>query len=332
LRELQKDFQFDLTIFYEITNVIDNHLLLRVIKAVDPKRKRPAIHDGVNLEINLAYPARAFLNESASFMNRGISKTCVPGSGCDISIYLAASDNIGKGYIVSADYVRRAKQINEYEKSAFTIICLLLSSFLGRDYYRRISFQDSLTGLLNNRALQERVKKIFKKKRQDNVSVSVIMADIDHFKRINDIYGHIQGDFVLKEFASLIMSSLREYCDCVGRYGGEEFLIILERVPLSDAAKIADRLRKHIEGHKFTRVGEKGLPIPSKHISLTASFGIASYDTRSSLQNYTEFINRADKALYLSKQKGRNRVTLYRRGKELIFENNHGEENERNKT
>ena len=123
-----------------------------------------------------------------------------------------------------------------------------------------------------------------------------MMLDIDHFKKINDTYGHLAGDFVLKEIAKIIKDSIRK-SDICGRFGGEEFVIVLPNTKLSGAMKLAERIRETIQNHTFDFNGKK--------INVTVSIGITSVGVNDS---YESLISRADEALYEAKEKGRNRI------------------------
>ena len=134
-------------------------------------------------------------------------------------------------------------------------------------------------------------------------NLSVLMFDIDFFKKFNDTYGHECGDFVLKTVASLIKNSLRE-SDIAGRYGGEEFTVLLDGASKDDAMIVADRIRSTIESHDFV--------YDDQHLHVTISGGFSVFDVDTNpVSNPNEFINQADKGLYLSKNNGRNRVTFF---------------------
>lgn len=155
---------------------------------------------------------------------------------------------------------------------------------------------DKLTGLLNRLKLDEYLDNELQRSQRYGNSLSVIMADLDDFKTINDHYGHLTGDQALVDLAALISACVRQ-TEIVGRWGGEEFLVICTETSAVQASELAERIRAAVENHAFG--GER-------QIRVTASFGIASYchgDTREGL------ISRADAALYLSKKGGKNRVT-----------------------
>ncbi len=161
------------------------------------------------------------------------------------------------------------------------------------------SLIDSLTKVLNRKAILNRLEVEFERHKRFNDELCVIMGDIDFFKKINDTYGHLAGDEVLRQLGQLFNNSLRKY-DCVGRYGGEEFLIILPHTEKEVAIKVANRMRETIKNHNFI--------YNSLSLDITMSFGIAS-----SLYAETplELINLADIALYRAKKKGRDKVEIY---------------------
>jgi len=161
---------------------------------------------------------------------------------------------------------------------------------------REIASHDGLTGLYNHREMHLLIDKELDRARRYNTSLSLIMLDIDHFKSINDTYGHLVGDCVLRWLAGLIEESSRA-CDINSRYGGEEFAIILPETTGDCTYKKAESLRQLIEKSQYSDEGV--------NISVTVSMGVSELgkdDTKIS------FIERADKALYSSKSMGRNRV------------------------
>ncbi len=161
----------------------------------------------------------------------------------------------------------------------------------------RLANIDSLTGLLNRRAILGRLEELIKHARRYGEKLSVSMLDIDHFKRINDTYGHLSGDQTLERIAQLLRIRTRD-SDMVGRYGGDEFMIILSKTDLLSALPAAERVRKRIEVAKITDV--KG-----NVFSITVSQGLTSYKPGDDTYS---IISRADIALYQAKEKGRNRV------------------------
>ena len=130
--------------------------------------------------------------------------------------------------------------------------------------------------------------------------LSFILTDIDHFKRVNDTYGHQVGDFVLQRFTRQLQTCARPY-DFLGRYGGEEFVVCLAGADRLQAGLVAERMRKQIEDMEIM------LPDDTRSIQITASFGVASYSIEAG-EHFDLLIKRADDALYLAKNKGRNCV------------------------
>lgn len=159
---------------------------------------------------------------------------------------------------------------------------------------------DGLTQVFNRRHWEECMAQEFARARRYKHDVSLIMIDLDRFKLINDNYGHQAGDLVLIESAKYIKSMLR-ISDIFGRYGGEEFCVILPETDLIGAADVAERIR---EGFQYLKLGYKGIDIP-----VTISVGVTNLmptDTR-----YEDMISRADAALYQSKANGRNQMTIH---------------------
>lgn len=165
---------------------------------------------------------------------------------------------------------------------------------------REMATTDFLTGLANRRHFIARMTdELARLQRLDNPYAAVLMLDLDHFKRINDTYGHATGDAILKHFAVLIRDELRKI-DTVGRVGGEEFAIILPGANLEEAKIFAERLRQKVESTPLTLDGQV--------IPVTVSIGITSMEA-SDASAYTALI-RADEALYSAKENGRNRVEV----------------------
>ena len=165
-----------------------------------------------------------------------------------------------------------------------------------------VSTTDMMTKLKLKHVLYQTIRQNFDSETQ---SMSILMMDIDHFKNLNDTYGHAFGDTVLIKVASILISSLRLE-DLAARYGGEEFVIILKKMNEEDVPLVAERIRKRIESLEFVYT-EKG---KNEIVKTTISIGIAKYN--SNLDSVPEdLIKRADTALYRAKEGGRNRVEIY---------------------
>jgi diguanylate cyclase (GGDEF)-like protein len=166
---------------------------------------------------------------------------------------------------------------------------------------RRLSLTDALTGTCNRRRLVEELPLELERARRFGRPLSLAICDIDHFKRINDSYGHQAGDEVLRAFAALLMRGVREI-DWVARYGGEEFVIVLPGTDHDGALRAAEKLRTLVEATTIATGGAA--------IRVTASFGVASLSSAWPHSPPPEaLIEQADLCLYRSKQAGRNRVT-----------------------
>lgn len=177
------------------------------------------------------------------------------------------------------------------------LVEILLRQWRNRELQiKKISEKDGLTNIYNRRSISEKLLTLDRK----DLIYAIILLDIDYFKNINDNYGHDIGDEVLKQIASLLEQNIRPE-DMVGRFGGEEFIIILNEINLSTVVEIAERCRLQIENMQIQIS-------PTSSIHLTASFGIA---IRKQSETNENIIRLADQALYLAKTKGRNQIEHY---------------------
>jgi len=174
---------------------------------------------------------------------------------------------------------------------------LMQQSRANQEELERLANLDSLTGLHNRRAILHRLDEEIKQVRRYKGELSLTMLDIDHFKKVNDQYGHLTGDEVLENVAALMQQNVRN-TDTVGRYGGEEFIVVLPKTDLSSAGIMAERLRKAIEAAEM-RDSE------GNTFGITVSQGLSSYKPG---EDELALISHADDALYRAKQNGRNRV------------------------
>jgi diguanylate cyclase (GGDEF)-like protein len=165
---------------------------------------------------------------------------------------------------------------------------------------QRLAITDGLTGLYNRRYLEERLEDEMRRSRRYSRVLSLLMIDIDFFKQYNDTCGHLKGDDVLRELARILLRHSRE-TDITARYGGEEFVMILPETDARNARRLADRIRASVEETPFE--GEERIPAGG----ITVSIGVSALALDEDAHNTLE---RADQALYVSKQSGKNQVTV----------------------
>jgi diguanylate cyclase (GGDEF)-like protein len=168
--------------------------------------------------------------------------------------------------------------------------------------YKDISRLDSLTGALTRKTFEEQLDWEILKSRRENTRFCLVMADLDHFKKVNDTHGHLVGDFVLRSLVAFLQNNLRDE-DMVARYGGEEFCIIMPGVERSTAGEILERIRKQLSETPFYYEKED-LPI-----TITCSFGVSGFPNDGGTA--ARLIEKSDAALYQAKRIGRNRVVLF---------------------
>ena len=161
----------------------------------------------------------------------------------------------------------------------------------------RLTIIDGLTQVYNKRYLLEFLDREIARAQRHQRSLSLVMLDIDHFKKINDTYGHLAGDYVLREMASALRTRIRKE-ECFARYGGEEFVLALPETSHDNTLFLADKLRKIVEQHAFVFEG--------KSIGVTFSAGVA--DLKAGHDGALAFLKDADEKLYEAKKQGRNRV------------------------
>ncbi|MBF0409596.1 MAG: diguanylate cyclase [Candidatus Riflebacteria bacterium] len=165
-----------------------------------------------------------------------------------------------------------------------------------------LAITDSITKLYIHRYFQVRLDEEVKRSRRYNSTLTLLMIDIDHFKQINDTYGHQQGDMILKEISHILRRNIRS-TDLAARYGGEEFVIILPETTQADAKIVAERIRRDVSGHEFSSFAQGQPPI-----AVTISVGVAGFPINAN--NKEELIQKADNSMYQAKGQGRNKVVL----------------------
>ena len=262
-------------------------------------------HQNRIIDINMA--ALSFLNESKENVLNGL-------------ITDHFSDQVRNLLLNYSKHTIRLEWQKKYQQSKVKIFDLLISPILSNDRHlgflftmrditeqkrlenklQEFAITDALTGIFNHRHFYELYEKEYNRAIRKEHPLSLVMFDLDHFKQINDTYGHLAGDQILKEVSMVCKGLLRTY-DVFARYGGEEFIIILPETNSQEAAALAERLRTAIEDHKFH--------IEDYEVDVTISLGVSSLQSDQEISS-EELIEYTDRALYDSKREGRNRVTI----------------------
>ncbi len=227
-----------------------------------------------------------------------------------VYLIMVTSNRSDKDDIVKAlesgadDYVSKPFYMPELLariKTGLRILELERSLKEANEKIKRLSITDPLTGCYNRSYLNEHLPREIKRTIRYEYPLSISMADIDHFKKVNDTYGHQAGDEVLKAFSNIIKSLTRNGVDWIARYGGEEFIIVFPETEIEGVKAAVERIREKIES----------TPIKTRRyiINITSSFGIACFDPKRRKDiSPDKFINEADKMLYEAKKEGRNRI------------------------
>jgi len=255
---------------------------------------------------------RFVLDESPTRVGRGTDAQIVL-DGDSVSRRHANFESRGKHWIVTDEGSTNGTYCNDEQvlrevvlcngdriKVGATIFKFLSGADVESQYHEeiyRLTIVDGLTQIYNKRYLYEALERELIRGRRHGRHLAVLMFDIDHFKRINDLHGHLAGDFALKELARIVQSRIRRD-EVFARYGGEEFCVILPETELEGAVELAERLRQQTQDHTFVFQQDK--------IRMTISVGAAllSEDDR----NAGELLKRADERLYEAKNAGRNKV------------------------
>jgi len=198
------------------------------------------------------------------------------------------------------DYVRKPFDPSELEvrmRAGRRVVLLQDQLLEAQSELERRALHDSLTGTKNRGAIADVLARELSRSRRTKRPASIVLCDVDHFKKVNDTYGHPAGDAILREFVVRAKNEVRAHDD-IGRWGGEEFLVVLPECPVEEAAHVAERLRATLAAEAMT-AGEH-------RIAVTASFGVAGTDQGHGDLN--GIVSAADAALYAAKASGRNRV------------------------
>lgn len=210
-------------------------------------------------------------------------------------LLIDANEVLGKMNISYEQLILELKRSNE----RMEVLAIELQS--ANEKLRELATKDGLTGLYNHRHFQEALEKEINRSLRNETPLSLVLLDIDDFKRINDQYGHPVGDIVLKGIADALQKTVRD-SDLLARYGGEEFGVILPETDLKGGAMLAERLRRAVEADETTS--------EAYSIQTTISIGVTTYAPSTGNRGMAEFIIAADKGLYHSKETGKNKISL----------------------
>ncbi len=202
--------------------------------------------------------------------------------------------------VIAADRKHSKRDVTNDDLLALEILCDMAATALARmkleKYLESLATIDGLTGVLNRRAWMEKAQEELERAKRYKYPFAIVMLDIDDFKRVNDTWGHLAGDNVLRTIGNILKECSRKV-DCPGRYGGEEFVLLMPHTTGEEALVVAERLRKTIE--------ETNMGVPTK---ITATFGVSWFDPENPDFDLDQILLRADKALYYGKRIGKNRV------------------------
>jgi two-component system, cell cycle response regulator len=243
-----------------------------------------------NAEVELYDPERNMLKETREMKLKGFDTVLLETKGDKFGMFAMARGERP----FSADEMKTCRLIAGQSS-------IVIDNVRMYERIKRFAVADGLTGLYNHRYFQEQLEKEYSRARRFNLSLSLIMVDIDHFKRLNDNYGHQQGDIVLKGMSGILRRSVRDI-DLVARYGGEEFVVVLPETPKKNAVIVADRIRESLEEYEFEY--DAGV------LRATASFGVSGHPD-DDITTRLDLIAKADEAMYQAKRDGRNCVRLF---------------------
>lgn len=208
------------------------------------------------------------------------------------------------GTFLNKELVNTARGLNEGDKLTLGLVTFKFT-FQDEDdteYHqllRDMAIKDGLTRIHNKRYFMESLAKEYEYNRRNKTGLSIVMFDIDHFKQVNDTYGHPAGDLILRELAQMVETEARGY-DLFARYGGEEFVFVMRGAPLEAAVGLAERVRSSIEAHEFDYDGQI--------LKVTASLGVSYWDGGDNITCPDQIVEAVDKYLYQAKNSGRNRT------------------------
>jgi len=226
-------------------------------------------------------------------------KLSLEGTTVSIQDLQSSNGTLVNGERISQNQLRDGDKIRVGETTIlkFTFHDRLDESFQQKMY--NAALRDPLTKIYNKKYFMDQLSAEVAYAKRHGSPLSLVLFDLDHFKRVNDTFGHVAGDAVLIDTAKVVQAMLRAE-DVFARYGGEEFVILLRGTPLADAGVLAERLRASIDDHDFTSDG--------KRLPVSTSVGVAQYE--SDTTDAIALVAAADSALYAAKEAGRNRVLL----------------------
>ncbi len=284
--------QYDVESFFEINHTVSEQYLKLVLDYTKSLIKTNGFESGSLGKVTV-------LNADKIVPEGAINKSEIASFAVPIR-----HANKLNGLIVLAHHVSR--KIDSKEEDFLRIVVKQAYVIIDNAWLyakvKKLAITDSLTGIYNHGFLCESLYREYSRTERFKLPLVILMMDIDHFKRINDTYGHLQGDDILRKVSLILKSNIRTY-DILGRYGGEEFMVIMPEASLEDGMCLAERIRTAIEQYEFDGVLEsiKG------PIGCTISIGVASYPAPN-IKKMEDLINKADNLLYRAKVEGRNRV------------------------
>lgn len=305
------DYSHDQSESSEATQIVDSNALKRVREQISQRNQAYLMviagpHTGSMLKVerNESLMGRSDKSDLV-LQDVGISRSHARVSrvGDDIFVEDLQSAN---GTYVNGQRLHVRHQLQEGDKIAIgasTIIKFSLQDRIDEDYQIRITeaaLKDALTGAFNKKYFSDSIYSEYSFAKRHSTHLCLVMFDIDHFKRTNDTYGHLAGDYILANLGRLAHGMLRSE-DIFARYGGEEFSIILRGITMYQGFQLADRIRQGIADFRFEYDGT--------YIPTTISMGVASYP-EIDVETPDELIAAADGALYNAKRSGRNRVEM----------------------
>jgi diguanylate cyclase (GGDEF)-like protein len=294
------------SIFFTIWNSISEDFeIIGGLGKDATEAKRIKHHEGddlisLSIKLNRPLPENGVFRENIQSVISGARFPWVKdGDPFLVVPFVLKSIPLGAVIIVGLKDFSFTKEIVDCAKSIAMVASNSLHSLKIYEILEKRAVTDELTGLYNKRNFLMRLDEVFADSIRHNKLFSLLIGDLDYFKKINDEYGHITGDRVLKAAAMIIKETARK-SDIVARYGGEEFAVIIPETDIDGGKAAAERIRQALERTK--------VPGPTSLIDISISFGIASFPKDG--RNTQEIIGKADKALYKAKKEGRNRVCV----------------------